>query len=239
MLSKTNSIVLSKLKYRDNDLIVKCYTQQRGVVSYLLRGVLKSKKGQTKTVYFQALSQLQIEEDYKPNQSLHFIKEVKFNYIYNSLHTNIFKGAIVLFLSEILSNVLKEEEKNEDLFNFIAASLQYLDTEDQFSNFHLLFLLKLTRYLGFQPENLNEEYPYFNLQSGIFETTNQGMYSVSGENLTLLKRLLGINFDALETIKINGKQRQGFLNILLKYFELHLGSFKKPKSLQVLTEVFH
>jgi len=239
MLTKNNSIVLSKIKYRDYDLIVKCYTQERGVISYILRGVLKSKRGQTKTVYFQALSQLQIEENYKPNQSLHSIKEVKLSYIYKSLHTNIYKSAIVLFLSEILSNVLKEEEKNEDLFNYIKTALQYLDNEVSFSNFHLLFLLKLTRYLGFQPENLNDNYPYFNLESGIFETSNHGIYSVSGKNLTLLKRLLGTNFDALDSIKINAKQRQEFLNMLLYYFELHLGSFKKPKSLQVLNEVFH
>ncbi|WP_299120738.1 DNA repair protein RecO [uncultured Winogradskyella sp.] len=239
MLTKNNSIVLSKLKYRDYDLIVKCYTEQRGVVSYMLRGVLKSKKGLSKTVYFQALSQLQIEENYKPNQSLHFIKEVKFNYIYKSLHNNIYKSAIVLFLSEILTNVLKEEEKNEDLFNYIETALQYLDNEDNFSNFHLLFLIKLTRYLGFQPENLNDNYSYFNLQSGTFQASNQGIYSISGKNLTLLKRLLGTKFDALYAIKINAKQRQEFLNMLLYYFELHLGSFKKPKSLQVLNEVFH
>lgn len=239
MLNKNNSIVLSKLKYKEYDLIVKCYTQERGVVSYILRGVLRSKKGQSKTVYYQELSQLQIEESYKPNQSLHTIKEVKFNYIYKSLHTNIYKSAIVLFLSEILSNVLKEEEKNDDLFHYLETALQYLDNEDQFSNFHILFLLKLTRYLGFQPENLNTKVPYFNLESGVFEATNNGIYSISGENLVLLKSLLGTNFDALHMIRINAKQRQEFLNMLLYYFELHLGNFKKPKSLQVLNEVFH
>ena len=218
MLSKNNSIVLSKLKFRDHDLIVKCYTEQRGVVSYLLRGVLKSKKGLSKTVYYQVLSQLEIEESYKPNQSLHYIKEVKFNYIYKSLHTNIYKSSIVLFLSEILSNVLKEEEKNKDLFHFIGTALQYLDNEDQFSNFHILFLLKLTRYLGFQPENINNDYPYFNLESGIFEASNYGIYSLSGENLTLLKRLLGTNFDTLNTVEINAAQRQEFLNILLNLY---------------------
>ncbi|WP_339752042.1 DNA repair protein RecO [uncultured Winogradskyella sp.] len=239
MLTKNTSIVLSKLKYRDYDLIVKCYTQQRGVVNYILRGVLKSKKSQTKTVYFQVLSQLQIEENYKPNQSLHVIKEVKANYIYKSLHTNIYKSAIVLFLSEILTTVLKEEEKNEDLFHYIETALQYLDNEDQFSNFHLLFLLKLTRYFGFQPENLNSIYPYFNLKSGVFEASKNGIYSISGKNLILLKELLGTNFDALNGIRINAKQRQEFLNMLLYYFELHLGGFKKPKSLQVLNDVFH
>jgi DNA repair protein RecO (recombination protein O) len=239
MLTKNNSIVLSKLKYKDYDLIVKCYTQERGVVSYILRGILKSKKSQTKTVYFQALSQLQIEEVFKPNQSLHSIKEVKLNYIYKTLHTNIYKSAVVLFLSEVLSGALKEEEKNEDLFDYLQISLQYLDNEDQFSNFHLLFLLKLTRYLGFQPENLKMEYPFFNLETGVFEAHNHGIYSVSGENLTLLKSLLGINFDALNTIKISAKQRREFLNMLLYYFELHLGGFKKPKSLKVLNDVFN
>ena len=156
MLSKNNCIVLSKLKYKDYDLIVKCYSEQRGVISYILRGILKSKKSQTKTVYFQVLSQLQIVENYRSNQSLHSIKEVKPYYIYKSLHTNIYKSAIVLFLSEILSSVLKEEEKNEDLYNYLETAFQYLDNEGQFSNFHLLFLLKLTRYLGFQPESLKD-----------------------------------------------------------------------------------
>ena len=239
MLTKNNSIVLSKLKYKDNDLIVKCYTQERGVVSYLLRGVLKSKKGHTKTVYFQALSQLQIEENFKPNRQLQNIKEVKPNYIYKSLYNNIYKSAIVMFLAEILSAVLREEEQNEGLFNYIETALQYLDTEEHYSNFHLLFLLKLTRYLGFQPEQLHINYPYFNLESGIFEETPSSMYTMSGQNLTLLKQLLGINFDALPSIKINAKQRQEFLNMLLYYFELHLDGFKKPKSLQVLNDVFH
>ncbi|MFD1016847.1 DNA repair protein RecO [Winogradskyella rapida] len=239
MLSKNNSIVLSKLKFRDHDLIVKCYTEHRGVVSYLLRGVLKSKKGRSKMVYYQELSQLEIEESYKPNQSLQYIKEVKFNYIYKSLHTNIYKSSIVMFLAEILSHVLKEEEKNEDLYHFIAASLQYLDNEDTYANFHLLFLLKLTRYLGFQPENLETHYPFFNLETGIFETYNHGVYSVSGETLIVLKQLLGTNFDTLNTIKLSAARRQEFLSMLLHYFELHLDSFKTPKSLQILNDVFH
>ncbi|WP_426431693.1 DNA repair protein RecO [Winogradskyella sp. HB-48] len=239
MLTKNQGIVLSKIKYRDNDLIVKCYTKERGIVSYILRGVLKSKRGSSKTIYFQVLSQLQFEENFRTNRSLQEIKEVKFSYIYRSLNSNIFKSSIVLFLSEILSNSLKEEEKNETLFNYLEIALQYLDSSEKFSNFHLLFLLKLTRYLGFQPENKNLDQPYFNLESGNFEMNDQGVYSISGESLTLLKQLLGINFDALENIKINAKQRREFLNILLHYFELHLDGFKKPKSLQVLNEVFH
>jgi len=239
MLVKTNAIVLSKLKYRDNDLIVKCYTKHRGIVSYLIRGAYKSSSGSSKSVYFQPLSLLIIEENFRPNYSLQNIKEVKFDYLYKTLHTHILKSAIVMFLTEVLSSVLKEEEQNESLYEYIENALLLLDQEIEFSNFHLLFLLNLTKYLGFYPDNENLDKAYFNLSNGLFESKKDEFYSISGENLSILKQLLGINFDVLNTIKLNSKQRQSFLNIVLLYFELHLGDFKKPKSLQIFNQVFN
>jgi len=239
MLLTTNAIVLSKLKYGDNDLIVKCYTEQLGAVSFLLRGVLKNKKGSSKTAYFQLLSQLQLEIIYKENRSLQVIKETKLNHLYTSLHSNVLKSSIVMFLAEVLVSTLKEEEQNNILFSYIETALLWLDTHSEYSNFHLLFLLNLTKYLGFYPEEINTEYHYFNLLDGKFETKQYGKYSISGENLTLLKILLGITFDALSSVKINAKQRQSFLSMILLYFELHLGSFKTPKSLQIFNQVFN
>ncbi|GAA3632441.1 DNA repair protein RecO [Flavivirga jejuensis] len=239
MLITTNAIVLSKLKYRDNDLIVRCYTQQLGVVSFLLRGVLKSKKGNSKVAYFQLLSQLQLVVVYKNNRSLQAIKETKLNTIYTSLHSNILKSSIVMFLSEVLSNTLKEEEKNETLYSYIETTLLWLDTHSEYSNFHLLFLLNLSRYLGFYPDTENIDYPFFNLREGKFEIKSQGRYTISRENLTLLKKLLGTTFDELSVVEINATQRQSFLSMILLYFELHLGSFKTPKSLQIFNQVFN
>ncbi|WP_303316385.1 DNA repair protein RecO [Flavivirga abyssicola] len=239
MLIATNAIVLSKLKYRDNDLIVRCYTEQLGIVSFLLRGVLKSKKGHSKIAYFQLLSQLQLVFLYKNNRSLQTIKETKLNTIYTSLHSNVLKSSIVMFLSEVLSNTLKEEEKNETLYSYIETTLLWLDTHSEYSNFHLLFLLNLTRYLGFYPDTKNIDYPFFNLNEGKFEIKSQDRYTISGENLTLLKQLLGTTFDALSTVQINARQRQSFLSMILLYFELHLGSFKTPKSLQIFNQVFN
>ena len=234
----TNAIVLSKLRYRDNDLIVTCYTEQLGLLSFLLRGVLKSKKGLTKVAYFQLLSQLNLEISFKPGRSLQTIKEAKMNHLYSSLHTNVSKSAIVMFLSEVLASVLKEEEQNEMLFSYLETTLLWFDAEDEYANFHLLFLLKLTKYLGFFPDITNVDSSYFNLEDGSFQMKYFGKYSVSGENLILLKQLLGIKFDALHTVKINVQKRQSFLNMILLYFELHLGSFKTPKSLQIFNQVF-
>jgi DNA repair protein RecO (recombination protein O) len=239
MLNKSKVIVLSKLKYRDNDLIVKCFTRHRGVVSYLLRGVLNTKKGSSKAAYYQLLSQLEIEENYRQTQSLQYIKDVRLDYNYTTLHTNLFKGSIVMFLSEVLSSVLREEEENQPLYHYLETTLRWLDTKDEFSNFHLLFLLNLTKHLGFYPDISDTNQMYFNLNNGLFESKKQDVYSISGENLTILKQLLGTNFDALDGIKLSSKQRQSFLAMLLLYFELHLGSFRKPKSLKIFNQIFN
>ncbi|WP_418508682.1 DNA repair protein RecO [Corallibacter sp.] len=239
MLGSTQAIVLSKIKYRDNDLIVKCYTLNRGVVSYLLPGVLKSKKGTSKAAYFQALSQLLIEEDYRKNKSLHYIKDVKINNVYQSLHSHVIKSAVTMFVAEILSLALKEEENNQTLYSFLETALLWFDSEKEYANFHLLFLVKLTKYLGFYPELPKQnDKPFFNLETGTFESIEVGNYSISGKNVDVLKHLLVATFDTVSTIKLKSEQRQSFLNMLLLYYELHIGGFKKTKSLDIFGQVF-
>lgn len=239
MLINTKAIVLSKLKYKDYDLIVKCYTEDLGTISFIIKGVFKSKKRNTKIAYFQLLSQLQLIIQYKNNRSLQVIKDIKLEYQYNSLHTNVLKSSIVMFLAEILSNTLQEEEQNQILFSYLETTLLWLDEQSDYSNFHLLFLLNLTKYLGFYPDTTNINYSFFNLIEGKFDYKKPNNRCVSNDNLTLLKQLLGITFDDLSSVKINSKQRQSFLNMILLYFELHLGNFKYPKSLQIFNQVFN
>ncbi len=237
-MQRTNAIVLSKIRYRDNDLIVRCYTQEKGLVSYLIRGVLSRKKSAIKAAYFQVLSQLQIVADHKSNRSLHTPKEVKLNYSYTSIQTNVLKGTITQFLAEVLNNSLKEEEQNVALFSYIESALQWLDSQKEYANFHLFFLLNLTKHLGFYPDKSSIEKPYFNLTDGNFVDKPPHEYIISNENLSLLKRLLGTTFEDLHHVKINSRQKQAFLSMILLYFELHLGSFKKPKSLLIFNQVF-
>lgn len=238
MLVPTKAIVISKFKYGDNDLIVKCYTEYFGVQSYLLRGVLKSKKGKLRTAYFQLLSQLEIIVNYRQKRSLQFLKEVKPSVIYSTIHSNVTKSAIAMFLAEVLSSILKEEENNQSLFTYLETTLLWLDANDEISNFHLLFLLDISRYLGFYPDLKNSTLDFFNLEDGKFQSKKTNQCCISGEELILLKMLLGTNFDTLNTLKINTRKKQEFLNMILLYFDLHLGSSKKPKSLQVLNQVF-
>jgi len=238
MLVSTDAIIISKIKYGDTDVILTCYTENHGIKSYLIKGVLKQRKGKFKPAYMQPLSQVHLNAVHRENRSLQKLQELKPIIYYSSLHTDISKSTVVMFLSEILQQLLKEEEKNESLYMFLSTSLQWLDQQKKSANFHLLFLIRLTKYLGFYPDVTDVSGEFFNLESGKFEISKHNLYSISGNNLTLLKQLIGIKFDALNEIKVNSGQRQDFLNMILLYFELHLGGFKKPRSLQILNQVF-
>ncbi|PZD79006.1 DNA repair protein RecO [Mesonia sp. K7] len=236
MLVHTKAIVIHAIRYGEADLIVKCFTQTDGLKSYLLRSILKSKKGKLKASMFQPLSQLELVANHKNKGSLEYIKEAKINYPYQQIHTHIYKSSITIFIAEILKNCIQEEEKNESLFIFLEESFQELDISKEFSNFHLWLLLELTRYLGFYPHN--NQGNVFNMIDGTFQNYKDNKYCLESEEVLFVKNNLNKKFSAAQQYKLNQSQRQDILNLLLTYYELHLHGFKKPKSLEVLSQLF-
>lgn len=236
MQVKTKAIVLSVLKYQEKSLIVKCFTQSDGLKSYFVRNAFSSQKSNQKIAYFQPLNILEIEANHKNKGNLEHFKEIKLAFPYQSINTNIFKSTIVIFLSEVLHHSIKEEEKNENLFSFLETAFQWLDAHDEVSNFHLILLLEMTKYLGFYPDISERELPYFETIDGVFSLF-QGISCLSKHETSLLNRLIDVKFDDLQ-LNFASVERQLLLKILLDYYAIHLDGFKKPKSLDVLKEVF-
>jgi len=238
MIETTKAIVISTIKYGDTSLIATCYTQKYGKKTYMLKGVLKAKKSKIKTAYFQPLMQLNLTANHNNKGYLNSLRDAEILNFYNSVYTNLKKQSIALFLAEILYYAIQEEEQNKDLFQYLETSFLWLDVLDKVSNFHLLFLLNLTKYLGFYPELNQAELPCFDLIEGSF-TSKKKVQVIFGENLIQFKKLLGINFDALSKVDFSSINRQSVLNMLIQYYELHLSGFRKPKSLPILKSVFN
>jgi DNA repair protein RecO (recombination protein O) len=235
----TKAIVLSSLKYSDTSLIVKCYTEQEGIKSYIIKGVLKPKKGGIKVAYFQPLTQLTLVANHSTKSSLHTLKEVQILNPYKTIYRDIVKQSVVLFLSEVLSSSIQEEEKNLDFYNYLEAGLTWLDVHDKIANFHLLFLLNASRFLGFYPDTTASEVFGFDLLNGSFSESTANKNVISGNEFYQFKKLLGINFDSVEEVSFSKNERQLVLRTIIRYFELHLDGFRKPKSLQILEAVFN
>lgn len=236
MLVKTKAIVISSLKYQEKSLIVKCFTEADGLKSYFVHNAFSGKNNKQKIAYFQPLNILEIEAIHKNKGTLENFKEIKLCAAYHTIHVDIVKSTIIIFLSEMLHHSIREEEKNEDLFHFLQTALLWLDSHDEIANFHLILLLEITKFLGFYPDSSANDYPFFEMTEGVF-TPFQSLSCLSKEETVMFRKLVALRFDSNQQI-FNGKERQLLLKVILDYYSLHLDGFKKPKSLEVLKEVF-
>jgi DNA repair protein RecO (recombination protein O) len=236
MLVKTKAIVISSLKYQEKSLIVKCFTLSDGLKSYFVRDAFSSRKSNQKIAYFQPLTILEIEAVHKNKGTLENFKEIKTANPFHSIHSDVVKSTIVMFVSEILHHSIQEEEKNESLFVFLETALNWLDNHNEIANFHLILLLETTKYLGFYPDVSDIELKYFEMIEGVFSPFH-AISSLTEHETNLFRKLIDLKFDNdQKTFYII--ERQILLKILIDYYSFHLDGFKKPKSLEVLKEVF-
>ncbi|AWM13518.1 DNA repair protein RecO [Flavobacterium sp. NRK F10] len=235
MLVKTKAIVISSLKYQEKSLIVKCLTVSDGLKSYFIANAFTGKKNQQKSSFFQPLTILGIEAYHKNKGTLERFKEIQIETPYQTIHQDIYKTTITLFLSDMLHHALKEDGKNETLFTFLETALTWLDSHDEVSNFHLITLLQLTRYLGFYPQS-DVDLPFFEMTEGIF-VPFQSLTCLSEEETKLFKTLLQLRFSDDQKV-FSGSQRQKLLKMIVDYYSFNIEGFRKPKSLEVLKEVF-
>lgn len=233
----TKAIVLAAIKYGDSSLIVRLFTESDGMKSYMIKGVLSSKKSKFKKGYFQPLTLLEVVANHRNKGTLETLRDVKLYSAYESLQTDVVKSSLGMFLSEMLVLSLQEEEKNVPLFDFVYKALMWLDTHTHIANFHIIFLIELTRFLGFYPDTSNMQYPYFDLKEGDFiETISNEV--IEGETMEVFKKFLDSDFQSACEIKMHRQTRGLLLDQVIRYYQYHLVAFKKPKSLEILPEIF-
>lgn len=238
MLVNTKAIVLHTLKYSESSVILKCFTRELGLQSYIINGI-KNKKSPVRSGATQALNILSLVTYHKGKGGLERIKELKVDYQYTNIPYDPIKTSICLFIAEVLYKSIKEESPDEELYEFITESLQWLDKHDEgYANFHILLLAKLTYFLGFGPM-LSNDREYFDLTEGLF-TENKPIHDsfVSGNMAVLLNQILGMKFADITDLKMNVLQRRELLQILLNYYSIHIDSFASIKSVKILEELF-
>lgn len=239
MIAKTKGIVFHQLKYSETSLIVKIYTREFGLQSYLIKGA-RSKKSKIGPALLQHLSLLEMVVSHKEKGSLQYIREIRSAHQYSSLPFDIVKSSITLFINEMLMKSIREEEANPALFDYIFQSMQWLDLATSgFVNFHLVFALQLTRYLGFYPHGIySARTPYFDLEEGCFENKRPLHPNyIQAQDTEKFSLLMEYSFENTKALKLNHDNRNKFLDQLIHYYQLHLPNFGELKSLDVLRTV--
>ncbi|MBS0011779.1 MAG: DNA repair protein RecO [Bacteroidales bacterium] len=241
MLEKTEGIVLHTIKHSDSGIISHVYTKKYGRLSLMAKGI-SSRKGTTRRAYFQVLQALDIEFYYREKRDLHIIREATplFNYV--NLHSDYRKNSILMFLGEILYKALRPAGPDEQLFSFLIDSLDYLDNENSStSNFHIGFIIGLTKYLGIAPSNNHSSVlQYFDMQNGVYtDHTPLHAYYMGREYSLLLNAFLKSDISECNSFALSGNTRREFLNDLLGFYSLHLPGFQNIQSLKIYTEIFN
>ena len=238
MLHTIKGIVLQTIKYTDSSVVAKIYTNTFGLQSYLVNGV-HAKKSLTKVNLLQPFSLVELVVYHKEKKQLQRLKEIKCDQPFTSIPFDIAKRCIVIFLDEVLCKSLHEEEQNPLLFNFIFNAIQILDLKtDNCANFHLLFLLHLSKHLGFYPQGNYSHHSFFDLKEGRFKAqTPQHVDFVDIPGSLKFNLLLNSNFDTISALQLSGAERKELLEKIIRYYELHLTNFKNVNSHLVLQEV--
>jgi DNA repair protein RecO (recombination protein O) len=221
MLHKTKGIVFRYTRYGDTSIIVTIFTEVFGLQSYIVNGV-RSASAKGKIALYQPLNLLDLVVYYKENAQIKRIKEVKSLHPYHSLQTEIRKASIAMFLNELLNKAVKDESHARELFEFIAEALITLDDlPEHYENFHLVFMIRLSRFLGFGAHAVHDITGYRIVDTSVEESLNE---------------LLHAELDASITLPL--LQRRMLLDVLLKFYSDHNDSLGEFKSVAVLKEVF-
>ncbi len=240
MITKTRGIVFRAIKYGETSLITEIYTEERGLQKYIINGV-RSAKSRTSASLLQVMSLLEMVAYHRSDKDLQRIKEIKPAYVFQHIPFDIKKGAVGLFMTEIARKTIREEEQNVPLFNFLFHAFAFLDeTRSSVANYHLCFLLQLSRYLGFAPGGQYcADTPVFDLREGLYvKGTPAGQAFVEGLSSAALYALLQSRLEEAHEVSIPADERKILLRHLIDFYRLHVENLPVINAHAILQEVF-
>jgi DNA repair protein RecO (recombination protein O) len=222
MLHKIRGFVLRTTPYSDNSLIVSMYTDLYGLQSYMARGV-HSKTSKVKANYFGHLMLLDFIASKTEKQRIERIQEITGAKSF-TLDFDPAKNALFFFLNELLCKTIHGEESNPGLFGFLLHTFELLQLKEKgLGNFHLVFLIKYSQYLGIAPEeNSSRTSPfYFDLAEGRFSAVRPGhMHYIEPVLSHCLAELMQANFENCGQVALTAEHRKQLLSALLDYYRL-------------------
>ena len=240
MVYVTKGIVLHHFNYSESSIIIKVYTELFGLQSYIIKG-FKNTKSKFKKSLIQPLSIVEIVAYPNSKGDIHLLKDISIAYIAKSLYINIRKTAVVFFLDEIIYKSIKEQEPNQQLFNFINDTIIHLDNiVEKISLFNLFITIQLSKYLGFYPEiNYSERNNFFDLVDGLYKSIapNHSLF-IEPELSSVFYQLSKSNIDNYALMSIDYHKRTILLKKICDYYGVHIINLNEIKSLEVLEKVF-
>lgn len=240
MQVKTRAIVLKFVNYADRKMVVEMFTADYGRMAFAVT-VSSSGRGKMKKQYFMPLSLLEIAFDLRANHQLQRITDIRLLNPMPQLYDDAVKLPVAMFVTELLVAATRNEQTNAPLFLFINEGIEWLASASAgIADFHLVFMVKLTRFLGFVPDDATyQEGCWFDLREGCF-TLAHPLHSDVAEPAVArdIVALLRCQSFVHTGLRLGRNDRNSCLDALADYYRLHLPAFPQLKSVDILRQLF-
>jgi len=220
--------LLSYIRYGDHDAILNCFTESHGYFSFFAKGIYAPSN--KKKAYLFPLNEVEITVNSIKNGQIvkaSKIELLKSYYDEKSLNMN----CILMFSSDFLHQVLRNENENHSLYSEIDLFLNALRLGNMTAHSTLVF--NILRHNGLHP--LDSNLPFLNPQSGNFE--NQESNALFDEKISEIWKKY-IKTVENYTIHIPRAERNLFIESLMMYYSFHFDHFRTPDSLDILKQIF-
>lgn len=227
MLRKTQGIVLNAIRYKETSIIVKIFTRELGLKSYLVNGV-RTQGSKSKIALYQPITLLDLVVYDKDNGGLQRISEAQLYRANQLIPFDFTRTGIALFITEVISKSIYENYQNESLFDFLQECIIELDRKEaHLGQFPLVFLIKKATFLGFAPEQA----------LGFLSESRSQPFSPT-ELIQAEEYLSALMFNSFANeTKISKILRQKLLDHLLDFYSQHLDNPGNWKSLMILRQL--
>ncbi len=239
MLLKTRGIVFRAIKYGDTSVIADIYTREEGLRTFIIGGVRKQKSSFSPGL-LQVMTIVDLVAYFRVTKDMHRIKEMVPAQIFSGISYDVVKSSVGLFMIELAQKSIREAEQNYRLFDFLEQSFMLLDSsKSSLANYPIIFMLRLSGYLGFQPERQRDSaQSLFDLKEGKYITNSPGHTYFLDEKMSgLLWELLPLDLTESQHINIPKDQRKQLVHELILFYRLHIEQFQEVKALNILETV--
>lgn len=219
--------LLSYTKYGDHDAVLHCFCRENGYESFFAKGIYAPKN--KKKAFLFPLNELMLYTSDKKKNIQNVLKIEQKNVDFFS--TDIRRNSILFFISDLLNEVLRNENQNFGIYSEISIFLSQLQI-DNFQS-HLIFIFRLLKQQGLQP--LFSDKTYLNPETGNFEDIE--MHHFFDKTISDIWKDLITSQDPY-SIKLSRTEKQNFLDSILVYFHYHFTDFREPRSLEIIKEIF-
>ena len=238
MLLAGKAIILQTHKYGDQGMIARIFTRQRGLLSFLVKGVYNRRAH--KVAMLQPMNMVQLSFRLRDNTPLQLVQDLKVGLAYRQIPFDPVRLAQLSLMAEVMNKTLRELEPDEQLFDFLEDQLVFLDeAPSALPDFHLYFLLEFTRFMGIGPgHSYSETRCLFSPRDGDFlaEYRADSWKKELSETFFLLMQTPR---EMLAERQSNRNLRNELLEKLLEYYRIHFPSLGEFKSPAVLSALFH